>query len=122
MLYEVITQALKGHDAIYNIRRIEPSIFQVSQGDSVAHKILTLSNGQVPKAVFLMSFPTKAVYGDVLEAPFKCSLNEIQSCYLSLEDKQFPSVPYCATEREGMLRIYNDYKILCKRLLRNNFV
>mgnify|MGYP001053223354 CR=1 FL=1 len=117
-LFQLTMEALKREPAKYSFLRMEPTIFQMANGTSTIDRQITLPNGAIPRTVFVMSFDSAGVYGSYKMMPFKTQLMDISEIYMQIEEKVFPPYRYQEpiTKIEGRMKVFSDYKEVCRAL------
>jgi len=118
-------KALKDTPAQYPITRIEPILFEMPTGSSVCDKILNLPTSKVPRMVFVTSFINGGINSVAFDrGAYRAKCADVEEIYVQIEDEKYPSQPYDATSREGMMKIYSDYKQTTSQLMggKNNII
>jgi len=110
--------ALRTMPAQYPITRFEPQLFEIPTGTKTCEKLLTLPTSKVPRMVFLSSFDTSGVYGQKSKTLFRTKTSNMTRVYISIEGQKYPNDEYNGTTREGMLKVYSDYKQNTSQLMK----
>jgi len=89
-LFMMTMEQLKKQPAIYNFTRMVPSIFQLPTGQQTGEKLLSLTNGLMPRALAIMLVDSKGAFGNFQISPYKSYIDPVESCYVQVDDKMFP--------------------------------